>query len=172
MKRWLLSTAALVLALPLAAARPAMAAEVKAIAQAVGDKDPFVLSWADTADGKVALDDEMGEIVYDLFAGAQYILTDDGQLLLGHLKGTDLTLFLPQAAQVHNEAKTYFIVHVRNKERTVFLDGRIARSTEDPTKGYAEFTLLLIDSQGESTSTHIEQELTFTNNDILSKPSG
>src|SRR5687768_8610180 len=118
MKRWFLSTAALVLALPLAAARPAMAAEVKVVAQAVGDKDPFVISWADTVDGRSAIDDEMGEIVSALFAGAQYILTDNGQLLLGHLKGADLTLFMPQAAQVHNEAQTYFVVHVRNKERT------------------------------------------------------
>jgi hypothetical protein len=173
MKRWLLSTAALVLALPLAVARPAMAAEVNTIAQAAGDKDPFVISFADAADGTITLNDDMAEILYSVFAGAQYILTDDGRLLLGHLQGNNLALIAPVAAQISFNENRYFVVHARTKDGKQFLDGRIWRSKENPKAGYAEFTFLQIGPNGVSISTHIEQDLTFVvKEDILDKPSG
>ena len=153
---------ALALSLPLlAAARPSAAAGVNAIAQAVGDNDPLTISWADSADGKISLDDNMSAQVHGLFAGAQYILTDDGRLLLGHLKGSDLTLIVPQAAQIHNDKNTFFVTHVRSQDRALFLDGSITRFSDQPNKGYAEFTLLLVGKQGDTVSTHIEQDLVF-----------
>jgi hypothetical protein len=173
MKRWFLTTAALFLALPLAAARPAMAADANTIAQAAGDKDPWIVSFADAPDGTISLSDEMAEFAYDLFAGADYILTDNGQLLLGHLKGNEFTLILPRAAQKSYNSNNYFVAHARSEDRTLFLDGRIYRSKDDPKQGYAEFTLLVIGKDGYTFSTHIEQDLTFTvKDDILDKPSG
>ena len=173
MKRWFLTAAALFLALPLVAARPAAAAEANTIAQATGDKDPWIVSFADAPDGTITLSDEMADFVYDQFAGAEYILTDNGRLLLGHLKGNDLTLIAPQAAQVPYNENRYFVVHARSEDRTVFLDGRIFRSKEDPKVGYAEFTFLVIGKDGYTFTTHIEQDLTFkVSEDILDKPSG
>jgi hypothetical protein len=162
MKHYPLMGLALALTMPLlCATRPAAAAEIKAIAQAVGSNDPLTISWADSADGKLTLDDDLSALTNDMFSGAQYILTEDGQLLLGHLNGNSLDLIVPAAAQIHNDKNDFFIVHVRSADRNLFLDGSITRYSDDPTKGYAEFTLLLIGKQGGTVSTHIEQSLTF-----------
>ena len=74
MKQFPLMGLALTLAMPLllSAARPAAAAEIKAIAQAVGSNDPLTISWADSADGKVTLNDNLSAQIHDLFAGAHF----------------------------------------------------------------------------------------------------
>jgi len=154
--------AAFALALPLlSASRPAAAADVKAIAVAVGDSDPFAMSWVDTADGKLDLDDSMAGQIHDLFAGVQYILTDSGQLLLAQGSGSNVNLIVPAANQVHNSKNTDFVVHVRSKDARLFLDGEIVRYSSDPSKGFASFTLLLLDGKGGSVSTLIDQDLSF-----------
>jgi hypothetical protein len=161
-KKVLLSGAVLALALPLLSApMRASAANVNVIAQAAGDPDPFTISWTDSADGSVSIDDKMASQIHDLFAGVQYLFTDNNQLLLGQAKGSDLSLILPAANQIHNSKNTDFIVHLRSKDGKMFLDGEVLRFTDNPAKGYAQFTLLLLDSSGASASTLIEQSLAF-----------
>jgi hypothetical protein len=85
--------AAFALALPLlGASRPAAATDVKPIAQAVGNKDPFVITWEDTADGKLDFADDVRGVIHDLFASVQYVLTDSGQLLLVQKDGSKVVL--------------------------------------------------------------------------------
>jgi hypothetical protein len=157
-----LAGAVFALALPLLSAPlRASAANVNVIAQAAGDPDPFTLSWVDSADGKVGLDDKMAGQIHDIFAGVQYIFTDNNQLLLGQAKGSDLSLILPAANQIHNSKNTDFVVHLRSKDGKIFLDGEVLRFTDNPAKGYAQFTLLLLDSSGASASTLVEQPLAF-----------
>jgi hypothetical protein len=159
MKSLKLLTLALAAALPLVAGvRPAAAAEITPIAQAVGEAEPFVISWVDTADGKVGID---AARITAAFSSVRYIFTDQGQLLLGQMQGQELKLVLPAAHMLKNEKNTYFLAHVRSADKTLFLDGSAVRYASDPTKGYAEWTLLTVGKDGSTVSTHIEQELAF-----------
>jgi hypothetical protein len=164
MKQLSMLSVAMTLALPLlCGARPATAADLKVIAQAVGENDPLTVSWLDNADGSLVISDLLSGVIHDLFAGIQYVLTEDGQLLLRRLKGNEVSLILPAAAQVHNQKKTLFLIHMRSKDRTRFLDGSVNRFESNPSKGYAEFTLLEVLENGITASTHIEQDLVFAN---------
>jgi hypothetical protein len=162
MKQLSMLSVAMTFALPLLwGAPPAAAAELKVIAQAVGENDPLIISWVDTADGKLRIDDQLSGLTHVAFAGIQYILTEDGRLLLGRVKGDTLEQTMPTAAQIHNQKNTLFIVHVRSKDRTFFLDGSVNRFQSDPSKGYAELTVLMVAPNGDTVSTHIEQDLVF-----------
>jgi hypothetical protein len=154
--------AAFALALPLlGASRPAAATDVKPIAQAVGEKDPYVITWEDTADGKLDFADDLRAVIHDLFASVQYVLTDSGQLLLVQTDGSKQIQILPAAYQIHNDKMTDFIVHLRTQDGQ-FLDGEIVRYHDDPSKGYANFTWLILLKNGGSLSTLIDQSLDFS----------
>jgi hypothetical protein len=159
------------LALPLvASARPAAAAEVKVVARASGDNDPFVWSWVDGADGKLTIDDKIAAQFHDVFAGVQYLFTSQNTILLGRLQGQELKPIVPTVYEVHNEAQTYYLTHVRSQDKTLFLDGTIIRFKDEPTKGYAQWNLLLITKSGSTISSMIEQELTFAANATNPEP--
>ena len=159
------------LALPLVvSARPAGAAEVKVIARAAGDNDPFVWSWVDGADGKLSIDEKTAAQLHDMFAGAQYLFTDQNTILVGRLQGQELKPIVPPVVEVHNEAQTYFLAHVRSQDKTLFLDGTIIRFKDEPTKGFAQWNLLLITKSGATISSKIEQELTFAANNTNPDP--
>jgi hypothetical protein len=163
MKKLSLFGLAVALALPLlAAVRPAAAAnQVTAVAQAAGEKDPFTLSWLDDAQGKTTKTDQTtSQKIHDAFAGVQYIVTDQNQLIVGQASGSSLQPLLPpvNALDVTN-GKGYYVVHLRTQ--SIFLDGTVYHYADDPTKGIARLTLVLIDQQGNSASTYIEQQLTW-----------
>lgn len=163
MKKFSLVGAMLATALPLlSGVRPAAAAtSITVAAQAAGDKNPFVMSWADSADGKTtATDSKMAQKIHDLFGGVQFIITDKGDLVIGQVNGQNIQNLLPPAHAIDvNDGKGYYVVHLR--ANTVFLDGVIYRGSSDPTKGRARLTLLLIDAKGNSSSSYIEQPLTW-----------
>src|SRR4051812_36301698 len=113
MKKLSLVGAMLAVAFPLfSGIRPAAAAtSITAVAQAAGDKDPFVLSWADSADGKTtATDDKMAKTVHDLFAGVQFIITDKGDLIVGQVNGQSVQNMLPAVHAIDvNNGKGYYV---------------------------------------------------------------
>jgi hypothetical protein len=152
---------AAVFVLPLLVARPAVAAEVNVVLRAVGEDDPFVISWVDTKDGKVDLDDTVADQISDLVAGVQYLFTDTGQLLLADGPANDLKTVFPALNEAHNEARTFTSAHLRTPDRSMFLDGTIERSSSDPTRGFAQWTLTLISADGGSASSTIQQNLAF-----------
>ena len=150
------------LALPLVtSARPAAAAELKVVARATGDNDPFVFTWVDGADGKLRTDAQAAGVSHAAFAGAQYLFTDQGTIIIGRIQGQDLKLVVPPINEAHNEAGTFFVTHVRSGDKTLFLDGTINRYRDDPTQGFAQFNLLMVAKDGTTISTLIQQDLTF-----------
>ena len=146
----------------IAAVLPARAAQVTLLAEGVGDKDPFVVAFADGANGEISLDKDTGQRVHDKLAGVHYLITENGQLLVGAVNGTELATVLPAGAALSvSKDNTYFVVHARSEDRRTFVDGQIFRFTSDPSKGAAILTLSLFDGQGNSRSVHVEQDLTF-----------
>ena len=153
---------AIAFALPIVVApRPAAADTLNAVAQAVGESDPFVFTWVDGTDGKLSINDQISGQIHGMFAGARYIVTDKGQLILGQLQGQELKTILPPTAVAKNQANTFFISHIRSQDKTLFLDGTIDRFQSDPTKGYAQFNLTLVAKDGSTISTLVQQMLTF-----------
>src|SRR5262249_21393116 len=146
-------------------APPARAAQVTVLLDGVGDKDPFVVAFADADNGSISLDKDTAQRVHDKMGGVHYLITDAGQLLVGTLNGSDLTAVLPTgAALAASQDNTYFVVHARSTDRRTFVDGQIFRFTDDPSKGAAILTLTLFDAQGNSRSVHVEQDLAFATN--------
>jgi hypothetical protein len=161
MKRLSLFALALSLSLPLLAGRPAAAAQqVTAVAQAAGEKDPFTLSWLDDAQGKTTKTDQAtSQKIHDIFSGLQYIITDQNQLILGQANGNNLQVLLAANALDVSQGKGYYVVHLRGQG--MFLDGTVYRFSDNPNAGIARLTLVLVDGQGNSASTYIEQGLTW-----------
>src|SRR5260370_26240367 len=160
MKKLALFALTLALSLPLfAGARPAAAAQVTAVAQATGSKDPFALTWDDDTKGNTKTDDAASKKMHDLFAGLQYIITDQQTLILAQVSGSNLQQLLPPIAALDANGKGYYIVHLR--AQNVFVDGTVYHFSDDPSKGLARLTLVLLDSQGNSASTYIEQDLAW-----------
>jgi hypothetical protein len=158
---WLLGWA-IMLALPLGAApRPAGAQEVTVVLRAVGEQEPFVFSWIDDKEGKTTVEDGVIDQVTALFAGAQYLVTDQGRVILAHGEGNMVEQVFAPAASASNDTQTFFVVHLRSADRTLFLDGTMERFQNDPTKGFAQWTLLLLSNDGSSISSVIQQDLTF-----------
>jgi len=171
MKKLALFAITLAAVLPLVAARPAHAAtQETAIAQATGDKQPFALSWADDAQGTTTkTDSAMSQKIAAAFAGAQYLITDQGHLIIGQLSGSNLQPILPPAAILDvSNGKGYYVVHL--KAAGIYLDGVVYQSTQDPTQGAAIFDLVLINPQGASESTHVEQGLTWASSQPSPSP--
>ncbi len=167
MKTLSLFALSLSLSLPLlAAVRPAAAAgtqQVTAVAQAAGEKDPFTLSWLDDAQGKTTKTDQTtSKKIHDIFAGLQYIITDQNQLILGQASGSNLQVVLAANALDVSSGKGYYVIHMRGQG--IFLDGTVYRFGDDPSSGIARLTLVLVDAQGNSASTYIEQWLTWATN--------
>ena len=157
-----LAALSLTLALPLLApARPAAAAQITVVAQATGDKDPFVLCFAEDAQGKSGLDKTMAQKLHDSFANAQYLLTDQGQLLIGQGNGQNLQLVVPPALAAGFNKNSSFVVHARSADSKTFVDGVVFQFSDDPTQGLANLTVTLQDGKGNSRSAHIEQSLTW-----------
>lgn len=153
---------AMAFALPVVVApRPAAAASVNAVVQAVGESDPFVFSWVDGTDGKLSVNNQIASQIHDMFANARYLVTDQGQLILGQLQGQELKTIVPPTAVAKNQANTFFISHIRSQDKTLFLDGTIDRFTSDPTKGFAQFNLTLVAKDGSTISTLVQQMLAF-----------
>jgi hypothetical protein len=69
-KKLILFGMTLALALPLVAARPAAAAQANVIAQAIGDKDPFALTWADDTNGNTKIDQAISQKIHDTHRAA------------------------------------------------------------------------------------------------------
>jgi hypothetical protein len=160
--RLALAALSLTLSLPLLApARPAAAAQLTVVAQATGDKDPFVLCFADDPKGQTGLDKTMGQKLHDSFASVQYLFTDQGQLLIGRLNGQDLQLVAPPALAAGFNKNTYFVVHARSADSKTFVDGVVFQFSDDPTQGLANLTVTLQDGKGNSRSAHIEQSLAW-----------
>ena len=153
-------TLALALALG-AAPRPAGAEEVTVVLRAVGGEEPFVFSWIDDKEGKVSIDPEVTEPVLALFAGAQYLVTDQNRVILAHGAGNTLEPVFDPATTARNDAGTFFVAHLRSGDRKLFLDGTVERFRSDPKKGWAQWTLLLVSSNGTTISSVIQQELAF-----------
>jgi hypothetical protein len=161
MKKLVLFAMTFAAVLPLVAARPAhAAAQVNVVAQAVGDKDPFALSWLDDTNGNTKTDQTMSQKIHDTFANVQYVITDTHQLLLAQGTGGNLKTILPpvNALDVSNGQGDY-VVHLR--AQSTFLDGVVYQFSDEPGQGLARLTLTLLDSKGNSASTYIEQGLTF-----------
>ncbi len=164
MKHLSLLALAMTFALPAALApRPAAAADtVTAVAQAVGEADPFVFTWVDGVDGKLSVNQQIAGQLHGMFAGARYVVTDNGQLILGQLQGQELKTIAPTSAVAKNQEGTFFISHVRSQDKTLFMDGTIDRYRSDPSKGFAQFNLTLVAKDGSTISTVIQQLLTFS----------
>jgi hypothetical protein len=173
MKHLSLLGLAIAFALPVVVApRPAAAAEtVTAVARAVGETDPFVFTWVDGADGKLSVNNQIAGQIHDMFAGAQYLVTDKGQLILGQVQGQELKAITPTSAVLKNQDGTFFISHVRSQDKTLFLDGTIDRFRSDMTKGYAQFNLTLVAKDGSTISTVVQQMLTFPSSAPAPNPS-
>src|SRR3954454_21438043 len=155
MKKLALFGMTLALALPFVTARPAAAAatQVKVIAQATGDKDPFTLTWIDDAKGNTKIDDQLSGMTHDTFAGLQFIFTDSQQLVLGKVSGGNLrTVLQPAYAVDVNDGKGYYVIHMRSQGMS--LDGVVYRFSDQPDQGLARLTLILLDSKGNSASTY------------------
>lgn len=163
MKHLSLLGLAMAFALPVVVApRPAAAAEtVTAVARAVGEADPFVFTWVDGTDGKLSVNAQIAGQIHGMFAGAHYVVTDKGQLILGQLQGQELKTIAPTSAVAKNQDSTFFISHVRSQDKTLFLDGTIDQFRGDPTRGYAQFNLTLVAKDGSTISTVVQQALTF-----------
>jgi hypothetical protein len=153
---------AIAFALPIVVTpRPAAADTINAVAQAVGEQDPFVFTWVDGTDGKLSTNNQIAAQIHDMFAGVRYIVTDKGQLILGQLQGQELKAIVPVTAVAKNQENTFFISHIRTADKGIFVDGTIDRFKSDPTKGYAQFNILLVAKDGSTVSTLVEQALTF-----------
>ena len=162
---------AIMLVLPLVAApRPARAVEVTVVLRAVGEEAPFVFSWIDDKDGKISVDPGVDDQVQALFAGAQYLVTDQNRVILAHGEGNELEQVFAPAVAANNAEKTFFVVHLRSKDRTLFLDGTIERSDGDPKKGFAQWTLLLVNNDGSTISSVIQQDLAFPSAPVSPTP--
>ena len=162
MKKLALFALSLAAVLPLVTARPAAAAtQETAVAQATGDERPFALSWADNAQGTATqTDSAMSQKIAAAFAGVQYLITDQGHLLIGTMSGSSLQPLLPEGSALDvSNGKGYYVVHVR--ATGLYLDGVVFQSSQDPTQGAAILDLVLVNQQGASESTHIEQGLTW-----------
>jgi hypothetical protein len=172
MKHLSLLALAMTFALPVALApRHAAAAEtVTAVAQAVGEADPFVFTWVDGADGKLSVNQQIAGQLHGMFASARYVVTDKGQLILGQLQGQELKPITPTSAVVKNQDGTFFISHVRSQDKTLFMDGTIDRFRSDPTKGFAQFNLTLVAKDGSTISTVVQQFLTFSGSSPAANP--
>jgi hypothetical protein len=165
MKKLSLFTLICALALPLVASvRPAAAAEVKVVASATGDNDPFVFTWIDSADGKLSVSAQASGVSHAAFAGAQYLFTEQGSIIIGRLQGQDLKMVVPMIAEAHNETGTFYVAHLRTPDKTLFVDGTIRRYEDDPAHGFAQFNLLMVAKDGSTISTLIQQDLTFAGN--------
>jgi hypothetical protein len=103
-------------------------------------------------------------VTHAAFAGAQYLFTDQGSIIIGRLQGQELKLVVPPIAEMHNEAQTFYVTHVRSGDKTLFLDGTIRRYQDDPSQGFAQFNLLMVAKDGTTISTLIQQDLTFPAN--------
>jgi hypothetical protein len=153
---------AIMLVLPLAAApRPARAVEVTVVLRAVGEEAPFVFSWIDDKDGKISVDPGVDEQIQALFAGAQYLVTDQNRVILAHGEGNEVEQVFAPAVAANNTEKTFFVVHLRSGDRTLFLDGTMERFNSDPKKGLAQWNLLLVGNDGSTISSVIQQDLAF-----------
>jgi hypothetical protein len=162
MHRLLSRGLALALALPLlTVARPGLAAETPTIvASAQGHAEPFVFAWVDGNDGSVKIDSKLAEQVKNTFAQIRWVFLSNNRLVLGHLKGDTLeTVFSP--VQVSNSAGTYFLYHQRSSDGKTILNGSAVRYSDDPSRGYAEFTLVLLQDGGTADTVHVEQTLAF-----------
>ena len=170
-RRFLLLSWVLALALPLgAAARPAGAEEVTVVLRAVGEEAPFVFSWIDDKDGKISVDPGVNEQIQALFAGAQYLVTDQNRVILAHGEGSELEQVFAPAVAANNEEKTFFVVHLRSGDRTLFLDGTVERFRSDPKKGLAQWNLLLVGNDGSTISSVIQQDLAFPSAPVSPTP--
>jgi hypothetical protein len=159
---------ALTLALPLlSATRSASAAEPTTILQAIGEKEPLVISWVDTADNKVGLDGDFADTIADLLADVVYVFRADDdpqtfdQVLLGKLEGGQFKTVVPVLQMIRSSSNKFFIFHGRSvgTESTLIIDGSLFIFTSDPTSGLATMTMHLIHKNGEMTSTYVEQDV-------------
>src|SRR5689334_24648318 len=122
----------LAMALPLVAARPAAADEPGMVAWATGDKDPFVVNWEDQGNSDYT---KVGpnNAVHSIFAGVQYVFTDDGRLTLGKFDGpVNFQQILPPVHAIDvSDGKGYYVVHFR-AEIGMSLDGVVYRYSDQP----------------------------------------
>jgi hypothetical protein len=145
---------------PAPAAQPSSqpTTQPKVLKQAVGESDPFVITFVDSADGKLSTDSKFASQIHDLFADTAWLFLDDGSLVIGQKNGDKLdSLFNP--AMLNNDKNTYFLFHLRTNAG-LFLDGTVNVSSKDPTQAFAEMTLLMMGDKGASATSHIEQVLT------------
>jgi hypothetical protein len=174
MKHLTLLSLAMALALPMVVApRPAAAAEtVNAVAQAVGEQDPFVFTWVDGADGQLRVNPEIAQQFHGLFANARYLVLDNGQLVIGQLQGQELKTIAPTLAVAKSEDNMFFIAHYRSQDQKFALDGTIDRYRNDPSRGYAQFNLTVVTQDGSTATTLIQQNLTFPGSSPAPTPRG
>jgi len=144
-----------------AAPRPAAAAGVNAIVQAVGDTDPFVFCWTDSAKGQIGTDKATGQKLYGALAGATYLVTDQLQFVIGKANGNEITAVLTPGAAAKNSNNTYFLIHGRSQDGKTVVDGTFFSFSDDPSKGLAYVTVVMQDGQGNAITAHIEQSLSF-----------
>lgn len=135
--------------------------EPKVLAQAVGAAELLAITWVDTTDGKVGLDNDLADTVHDLLSGAQYVFTDQG-VVLARPRDGQLTPILPALHQTHTPDNLSFILHVRSPgaESQLIIDGSAHFSPEDPTRGRVTLTMHVLTKSGELASTYVEQHLT------------
>lgn len=144
-----------------AAPRPAAAAGVNAVVQAVGSADPFVFCWTDSAKGQVGTDDKTAKKIHDALAGATYLVTDQLQFVIGKAKGNELSAVVTPGAAAKNKENTYFLIHGRSQDGKTVVDGTFFSFSDDPSKGIAYVTMVMQDGKGNAITAHIEQTLIF-----------
>ncbi len=167
MKKLALFGLALTAAVPLLNTSPAAAAATQenVVAQAVGDAQPGAIAWAVDAKGSKQIDSSTSQKVASLFAGATYLVTDQGHLLIGQMNRSQLQPIFRQAIDaldVSGNQGLYYGVNLSTAG--TFLNGAIMRDQQDPTKGFAIMDLVLVNPQGAAENIHVEQSLTWVNN--------
>lgn len=175
MKTLALFGLALAATLPLVSARPAAAASTQenVIAHAVGDAQPGALALAVDAQGHKQIDQSTGQKVASLFANAAYLVTDQGHLLIGQLSGNQLQPIFQtaiDALDVSNNQGLYYVVNLA--AAGTYVNGVIMRDQQNPAQGFAMLDVVLVNAQGASENIHLEQGLTWANNQPSSGGSG
>src|SRR2546423_1240981 len=90
-------------------AAPPPAAPPQTVRLGIADKDPFVFTWLDGADGSVHTDTATATQVHDLFANTAWIFLDDGRLIIGKGQALDNLKEIVTLHYAHNDKLTFYL---------------------------------------------------------------
>ena len=140
--------------------QPTQPPQPKQLRLGTADKDPFVFTWVDGADGAVATDAKTAANVHDLFAKTVWVFLDDGSLIVAQGTSLDNLKAIVTLHQAHSSDLTFFLIHWRSKDGAQSMDGSVNVSSQDAKKAFVEMTFVDRQKDGSSFSNHIETALT------------